>query len=280
MKSVGNFSINRNNKGWLKFLIGAAVVLFLLVLLNLFVSPMRNFFYILSSPIQKAFWSAGANSSNFFGSLLNAGSILKENQNLKYENQNLLSQIAALQSIEQGNQAQSDVSATCQNTGFKLLMAGIIGLDDEDILSINKGLADGISEDMPVISQQGVLFGKVFKVYKNYSKIMLISNKNSAVNVKIQQNDITAPEIDGMIKGMGGLNAYLDLIPISNEINTQDVLVTSALDKSFPKDLLVARITQINKDDQKPFQQAQLNLFFDVKTVDNLFVIKNYKQAN
>lgn len=113
---------------------------------------------------------------------------------------------------------------------------------------------------------------------------MLISNKNSVVNVEVQQSlpaqagDATAPEIDGVVKGSGGLGAYLDLIPISDNINSKDTLVTSALDKSFPKDLSVGTITHIEKDDQKPFQQANLDLFFNVKTADNLFVITNYKR--
>ena len=54
--------------------------------------------------------------------------------------------------------------------------------------------------------------------------------------------------------------------------------MTSAIEKSFPKDLLVAKIIQKEKNDQKPFQQAQISLFFDIKDADNLFVIKNYKQ--
>ncbi len=86
------------------------------------------------------------------------------------------------------------------------------------------------------------------------------------------------PEIDGVVKGSGGLSAYLDLIPISSTINLQDVLVTSALDKSFPRDLLVGKISQIQKNDQKPFQSASIQLFFDVKTAYNLFVITNYKR--
>jgi rod shape-determining protein MreC len=279
MSRVKNFLINRKSKNWLKFLIGAVALLFLLWVLNIFVSPIKNIFYTLSSPIQKTFLSVGESSSYFFGSFLDAGSSVKENENLKIENQKLLFQVASLQSIEQGNQAQSDVSVACQNNGFKLVMAGVVGLDDNDILSINKGSADGISEGMPVINQQNVLFGKIFKVYKDFSEVILVSNKNSVVNVKIQQNDIMAPEIDGVVKGSGGLNAYLDLIPISSDINPQDVLVTSAIGKSFPKDLLVAKITQDQKNDQKPFQQAQISLFFDVKTADNLFVITNYKQT-
>jgi rod shape-determining protein MreC len=278
MPGIKNFSINKKNNKWLKILTGAVVLLFLLWILNFFVSPIKNVFYTLSSPIQKTFWTAGESSSSFLGSLLNAGSLSKENENLKNENQKLLSQVAALQSIEQANQAQSNVSATCQNSGFKLVMAGVIGLDDNDILSISKGSADGISEGMPVINQQNVLFGKILKVYKNFSQVMLVSNKSSVVNVKVQNSDIAAPEIDGVVKGNGGLSAYLDLIPISDDINPQDVLVTSAIEKSFPKDLLVGKIIQITKNDQKPFQQAQLNLFFDVTSSDNLFVITNYKR--
>jgi len=277
MNNVRGFSIKKKNKGLLKFFIGAVALLFLLYILNIFISPVKNFFYTISSPIQKMFWSAGESSSSFLGSFFRAGSLVKENENLKSENQQLLSQVAALQSIQQGNAAQSAVSQSCQNTGFKLLMAGVIGLDDNDIVSINKGSSDKVSEGMPVISQQGVLFGKVFKVYKNYSQVMLVSNKNSVVNVKVQQADLTLPEIDGVVKGSGGLSAYLDLVPISSTINPQDVLVTSAIDKSFPKDLLVGQIIQKQKNDQKPFQQAQINLFFNVKTVGDLFVITNYK---
>jgi rod shape-determining protein MreC len=280
MKGVKDFSINKRKNGLSKFLVGTVILLFLLIVLNFFVSPIKNYFYIISSPIQKTFWVAGESSSIFLSSFLESGSLVKENENLKNENQKLLSQVAFLQSIEQGNQAQSDVSTACQNSGFKLIMAGVIGLDDEDILSINKGSADGVSEGMPVISQQNVLFGKVFKVYKNFSKIMLVSNKNSIINVKIQQSQDNnpSPEIDGVVKGNGGLSAYLDLIPISSNINLQDILVTSAIEKSFPKDLLVAKITQIQKNDQKPFQSASVQLFFDVKTMDNLFVITNYKR--
>ena len=277
MNSFKNFSIRHKNKNWPKILIGGVVLLVLLFVLNIFNPSIKNYFYTVSSPIQKTFWGAGESSSFVLGSLFNGVTLSKENEGLKDENQKLLSQVAALQSIEQGNQAQSDVSATCQNSGFKLVMAGVSGLNN-DILSINKGSANGISEGMPVISQQGVLFGKILKVYKNFSQIMLVSNKNSIVNVKVQQNDITKPEIDGVVKGNGGLSAYLDSIQIQDTINQGDVLVTSALDKAFPKDILVGKINFIEKNDQKPFQQAQISLSLDVKTTDNLFVITNYKR--
>jgi len=278
MKGVKNFSIHRRNHNLLQILLSGMIILLILFVLNILLLPVKNFFFYISAPIQKIVWSSSKSSSVFLGSFLNSASIFQENENLKKENQSLLSQIAVFKSIEKGSLAQDSVLSACQNSGFEFVMAGVIGLNDDDILTINKGSDDGISEEMPVINQQNALAGKILKVYKNFSKVMLISNKNSVVNVKVQQSDVLAPEIDGVIKGSGGLSAYLDLIPVNNNINLNDVLVTSSIDKSSPKDVLVAKITQIKKDDQKPFQQAQVNLFFDVKTADNLFVITNYKK--
>ena len=281
-----NFSVKRKNNWLLKSGIVLVILIVVIFVLNIFISPLKNNFFKLSLPLQNIFWSAGKSSSLFLGSLFNGASLFNENCLLKEQNQKLLSQVVLLQSIEQGNKAQSTISQTCQNSGFKFVMAGVSGLDGDDILSINKGLEDGLLEGMPVVNEQNVLFGKIYRVYKNYSKVMLISNKNSIVNVKVQtivgqdsdNNTTIIKEVDGVVKGTGGLTAYLDLIPISNEIKIEDILVTSAIDKSFPKDLLVGSIVEISKNDQKPFQQAKIDLFSDIKTADNLFVITNYKQ--
>jgi rod shape-determining protein MreC len=280
MKVIKDFSINRRRNKITSFFIGAIALFFVLIILFFLSSGIKNIFLSVSYPLEKVFWSAGESSSSFFGSIFSSGNISKENQQLKNENQRLLSQVAYLQSIEQGNQAQSSISELCQNTGFKLLMAGVAGLDNNDILSINKGSADGVSVGMPVIGPQNALYGKIFKVYKNFSDIMLISNKNSAINVRVQQGQDNGPvsnSIYGIVKGSGGLSGFLDLVPITDNINSHDILVTSAMDNSFPKDLLVGEITEITKNDQKPFQQARVNLFSDFKT-NNLFVITNYKQ--
>ena len=277
MNGVKNVSLNKKSSAPVKFLVGAAIFLFFLFVINFFNSGIKNIFYVFSSPIQKTFWTAGETCSGFLNSFSQSESLKTENQNLKNENQNLLAEVATLQSIQQGNQAQSDVSVACQNNGFKLLMAGVSGLNNNDVISINKGSADGVAAGMPVITQQNALFGKVLNVYKNYSDVILISNKSSVINVKVQQSDFTKPEIDGVIKGQGGLNVFLDLVPIDDTINQGDILLTSSLDGTFPKNLLIGKITNIKKNDQDPHQSAQVQPFFNIAT-DNLFIITNYKK--
>jgi rod shape-determining protein MreC len=271
MNFSNNFSINKKSNSLLKILAGLVCLLVLIFVLNLLNNPIKNLFFAFSSPMQKTFWSAGESSSGFLSSVLNSVNLAQENDRLNAENQKLIAQVTLLKSINNANQAQSDVSLACQNKNFKLLMAGVVGLDGPDIISINKGLSDGVLEGMPVINQQNVVFGTIYKVYKNYSQVMLISNKKSIINVKVG-------DINGVVKGIGSSGIYLDLVPVESNLVNDDILITSALEKTLPPDLLVGRITQVQKNDQKPFQQAKVQPFFDLSSADNLFVITNYKQ--
>jgi rod shape-determining protein MreC len=278
MNDIKNISLNKKSNFFLKVVIEASIFVFFLAILSFSSSGIKNVFYSFSSPIEKTFWSAGASASGFLKSIFQAGFLIKENQNLKNENQQLLAALAVLQSDASANRVQSSASLAYQDSSFKLSMAGIIGLDGDDMLTINKGSADGIAEGMPVVNEQNVIYGKVFKVYKNYSQVMLITSKDSVIDASVAQQDSTQPQISGVIKGKGGLNLYFDLVPVDSELREGDAIKTSALEKIFPKNLLIGTITSLQKNDQKPFQQAQVKPFFDLKNTENLFVITNYKR--
>jgi len=243
-----------------------------------FNSQIKNFFYISSRPIKNYFLSAGLSASGQISSLFSFSKVYRENEELKKKNYELLAKISSLIENQGEINAVSEIFPVCQEKDFSVVLAKISGYDNQDIISIDKGTEDGIEEGMPVIDQHNVLFGKIYKAYKNFSQVMLISNKNSVVNAQIQQLNPEDPAIKGSIKGEGGLFAILDLIPIDSTINSGQTLIVSALDQTFPKDILIAEISEVFKNDQKPFQQAKINLFFDLKNTENLFVITNYKK--
>jgi rod shape-determining protein MreC len=279
MNSVRNLSLNKKNSTLLKVFLGAIVLFLFLGALNIFRPQIRNYFYLASNPIESKLWTAGESVSNFASSVLRSGSLASENESLKSENQKLLSNITLLQSRQAEILSQQEAVLTYQDSGFQLLMAAMMGLDGADLISIDKGSEDGVKEGMSVVNQQNVLFGKVFKVYKNFSQVMLISNKDSVINVKILQPPLPngpEKEVYGVVKGNGGLDAHLDFVPIDDTINNGDVMLSSALEGSFPKDLLIGSITEVIKNDQSPHQQAKIKLFLNLNST-NLFVVTNYK---
>lgn len=266
-----------------KILVSVVLLIVLIGILNIFQAQIKNSFYSLSEPVEKSFWKAAGSASVFFASILKAGNLAKENEGLKTENQKLLAEIISLQDNERKNQALAEISALNLQKDFNMVQADVVGLESEqDIILIDKGLDSAISENMPVINQQKVLFGKIYRVYKNFSEVMLISNKNCILDAKIKQEDPegtpTKPAISGIVKGRGGLDVYLDLVPAESAIKEGDVLLTSALDGVFPKDLLVGKITKKDENDQKPFQQAEVEPFFNIKNTENLFVITSYNR--
>ena len=109
---------------------------------------------------------------------------------------------------------------------------------------------------------------------------MLISNKNNTLNIKIQKDDTLSPPIYGLVRGENNFTAILDTVPLDREIKNEDVLITSSLEGTFPRDLLVGKITEVQKDDLKPFQTAKIELFFNLKQADKLFIISDYKVEN
>ena len=106
---------------------------------------------------------------------------------------------------------------------------------------------------------------------------MLVSNRDSVLDVKIQKDDTLSPVTYGAIRGEGNLTAVLDLVPLDCEIKNNDILITSSLDGTFPRGLLVGKIKETSRDDLKPFQTAKIELFFDLKQTDKLFIISDYK---
>ncbi len=251
------------------------IVIFTVAFFNF---QIKNFFYTSSQPIRNYFLSAGLSASNQINSLFNFSKVYRENEELKEKNYELLAKISLLLKNQEENRAINDVFPVCQEKSFTVVMAKMSGYDNQDMISIDRGAEDGIEEGMPVINQHNVLFGKIYKVYKNFSQVMLISNKNSVVSAQIQQQNLEDIAVKGSIKGEGGLSALLDLVPIDSPISSGQTLTVSALDQTFPKDILVGEISEVLKNDQKPFQQAKISLFFDLKNAENLFVITNYKK--
>lgn len=279
---MNQFINNNKSSGWrkkekIKIVAGILALVLFAGVLNLFSSGIRNVFNYMTLPLQRSFNNSGKNTAGILGAIFNYKGILQENNNLKEENQRLLAQMSNFRDLSEQDQAVKDILACSQQDSFKLLLANVTGIDPSlDFITIDKGKDDGVTENMAIISQQKVLFGKVFKVYKNFSQAMLISNKNSVLDVKVQNSDLSAKSVLGAVKGKGSFSIYLDLVPTDLQINSGEVLTTSGLEGTFPKDLLVGKINSKNKNDLKPFQTASVNPFFDIKNIDKLFIITNY----
>lgn len=253
-----------------KLLIVVFIIL-ILAILSLFQNNVKEFVYTISQPIQENFWKAGGKFSNFFRTFSETNWLKKEVEALKIQNQQLLSEIAFLKELEKENESLRAALEIEPKKEFKLALAEVTAKDfEEDFILINRGASSGLFEGLPVINQSKVLIGKISQVHKNFSKIMLISNKKSSLDVKVQDK-----EIQGVLEGRGNLSLFLCLIPKDKEIEKENIIITTSLG-GFPKGLLVGKIKEVKKSDVSPLQEAEVSPFFDFAQLETVFVILNF----
>jgi len=259
----------KKNKVW----VGIIIIILIFILLNLFQSQVKGFFYSFSVPIQKPLWRAGENISDFLFSVFTIGKLRNQAEELEFKNQDLIYQISLLSELKEENIILRQALDLELEKEFRLEMAQIIGKDiSQEFILINKGAEQGILKDMPVITEQKVLIGRVKEIYNDFSKVMLIFHKESSFDAKIQREE--EKDVSGIVKGTGSQGLTLDLI--KDEVFEQDIVLTSALGNIFPEGLLVGRIRAIKKSDVETFQQAEIDPAFNISNTNKVFIILEF----
>ena len=127
---------------------------------------------------------------------------------------------------------------------------------------------------MPVITKEKIVVGSIEKIYKNFSRVLLLSNQKSSFDVEIQSKE--SDEIYGLAQGEGDLRIRLKFIPQEEKIAKGDMVFTTVLTGIFQKGLLVGEIGEVKKTDLSAFQEAEIDPYFKRNLSEILFVIKNF----
>jgi rod shape-determining protein MreC len=258
----------------LKFIVVLCLISAVLGIFNLtgFSNNLKNSFYSFSYSFQANVWEIGNNTSDFFEGFFNSGKIKKEMDILIEENHELLSRLVDFKILEKENILLKETLLLSQSNNFQLQPVRVISKDiSRDSILINKGLKDGIFSDMPVITVQKLLIGKINNVYENFSEVMLLTNKDFSFDIQI-----FGKEIYGIAKGKGSLDVYIDFIPKEKEVLTGDIILTAVLGGIFPEGLLVGEVQDVNNSDVESFQKAEIRPFIDIEELDELLVVKDF----
>lgn len=258
----------------LRYIVIFSLILAVFVVFNLtgFSLKIKNSFYSLSFSLQEELWKSGNNISDFWSGFFNSEKIKQEMDILIEENQELLSRLVDLEILKKENDFLRSASGLKEANFFKLQTVRVIGKDiSRDSILINKGSKDGLLSDMPVITVEKLLVGKIAQVYEDFAEVILLTNKDFSLAVQIFEKDIF-----GIAKGKGSLNLYIDLIPKEKEVVVKDIVLTSILGGIFPEGLLIGEVQEIDNSDVESFQKAIITPFLSLKELDELLVINDF----
>jgi len=134
-------------------------------------------------------------------------------------------------------------------------------------LWIDKGEKDGLMSGMPVLVSPGLL-GRLTDISWHSSKVLLLVDENSNVDVLIQRT-----RVQGIAHGAGSRGCVLKYVPKIQDVRVGDVVVTSGLSNIFPKGLLVGKVSYVNRVDAGLFSKIYLAPFADLASVEEVMVL-------
>ncbi|MEK7083861.1 MAG: rod shape-determining protein MreC [Patescibacteria group bacterium] len=155
---------------------------------------------------------------------------------------------------------------------YKHIGADIIGKSTEpfrQVLIVNRGANDTIHEGQAVVVKNGILLGKIIRVEEERSFVQLVSDYQSIIGAALVGGEHTI----GIVEGGSGLSLRMGFIPQDQIINIGDTIVTSGLDTSIPRGLLIGKVAAVEKEPYEPFQRAIITPLAGVSSASVVSII-------
>jgi len=114
-------------------------------------------------------------------------------------------------------------------------------------LTIDKGEADGVALDAAVLSSTGVV-GRVFAVGPHAARVQVLLDRDGGAGILVERSRVPGV-VSGQVAGQvsGSEDLVLKYVPERADVVVGDVIVTSGLDRLYPKGLLVGRVRYVGK---------------------------------
>ncbi|HMD39598.1 MAG TPA: rod shape-determining protein MreC [Candidatus Acidoferrum sp.] len=197
----------------------------------------------------------------------------RDNEELKRENGALKLQITQLQSkAAEADRLAAMLKFRQTNLDVPMVSARVIGGSADSAsqtIYLDRGERDGIRRNMGVITPDGVV-GKIIESYKDTAQVLLLTDKDSGVGAMLMDSRVQKP-----VGGTGEPFLVMKYISNEDDVNSGERVVTSGMDRIFPRDLPVGTIADIKPG--STFKQVRVRPAANLDRLEEVFVLLTLK---
>ena len=229
---------------------------------------------IITYPFKKSIYFLTEQVSEVTGYFKNVADLIREQEELKTQNDRLLYQNTMLEQYKSENEGLKEILSLKQRyQEYPTLGANVIAKDISNwykSFNIDKGLIQGIKEEDVLLSGGG-LAGHVTKVDPLTSTAISIIDDRSSISVKVVRTGDTGilrGDIELAEKGLCRLE-----IDIESEVVKGDQIITSHLSDIYPPGIPIGTVEEVTTGKNGLIQYAYIKPFVDFKHLENVLVI-------
>lgn len=201
--------------------------------------------------------------------------VYRDNQALRAENEQLRHSYIDTTEILAENarlRAMLDYKKTAPQ--FDFVAAAVVARDPgtwTNMIVINRGTAQGIAKDMPVVTPQG-LVGNVVQAYSSTAKVQLVLDPRSAVGALVQRPE---SRVAAIVEGNGARPLSPRMVNLARDadIIKGDTVITSGFGGIYPKGLLIGEVVDVVNEEGGLLKYGVLKPAVDFDRLEEVLVI-------
>jgi len=239
-----------------------------------YLKPAEDVVFTLFAPLQYSFHWVSTRITRGIETIRQLGTLQARVNELQQTVDRLMIENLRLREAEiEATSLREQLQFKLANPTYELLAAEVIGRDPSNLLHyilIDRGTEDGLALGMPVVTARG-LVGRITTVYPHSSRVMLLTDPASSVNALIQSSRAT-----GVVQGQGRGDLTLRYVEQNEQVQVDDIVLTSGLAGNFPKRLVIGQVRTVQRSDVEMFQEIVVQSAVDFDRLETVLVLQGF----
>ena len=226
------------------------------------------------APFQELVTRSVRFTRSIWGHYFFLASVAHENETLKKALNQSIEKNNEWHEIELANARLRNLLNFQKEPTNRVVAAEVIGKDPSGwfkTVIIDKGSSDGLQKGQPGDLPTGIA-GQVIEVSGHSSKVMLIIDRNSAVDALVQRS-----RARGIIKGASADQCRFEFVLRKHDVQIGDTVVASGLDGVYPMGLRIGRVSDLSERSSDIFYEITVTPFVDYEKLEEVLVILHPK---
>jgi rod shape-determining protein MreC len=220
------------------------------------------------------------NSANkVSGNILQIYANINDYFNLKYTNEQLARENALLHTLSSSSFITTGANHYLMDDRshkqkYEYISARVVNNSTNrrnNYLTLDRGLLEGIKQDMAVIAASGVV-GVVVSVSPNFCSVMSLLHKDSKISAMIKKDGTFGP-----LSWEGSDYRYGTLTDIPNHVQLKkgDTIVTSGYGSTYPENIMIGNVESFEIKSGEPFYTVHVRLSTSFKKLSYVYIVNN-----
>ncbi len=233
--------------------------------------PMRQAVNFIALPLERLTYQGGRAIAQEVSIFWELRSVLGKYYALEKEHRETVAHLNNLSQVAKENEILKAQFARSPVETQKLLPAQVMGVSR--YLILNKGQQDGVKGGQVVVLENS-LIGKVVEVTATSARVLLPTDPNSEITAEVAGGSYRPR---GLVVGDFGVGMHLEKILPDEMVEVGDLVLTSGeltegSNEGYPKDLVIGKISKVQRSDSDLFQRAEVEPIFSYRDLDLVFV--------